>query len=379
MIAVAFLKRAGAEYLQKCLSACLADGARTEIFVGTDFFLTEPDALSTLLDLAERFPHLEVFIAARSAATFHPKLYAAFSSDGVKCLTGSANLTGGGIGRNIEASLLVSSARGSALDEDIRAMFASFRDDTRFRPLDTLSLTRYRLAWKPAEKAREEFEDAISDLDRAGLDLNRLDSLYESYRSDASAQAELKERRGYRSTARDVQKAIAALADADLSSSARAAAFRGHLRDLMSGADGGRHLWPSDAIYRQGSRALKRPGPMIDLFLAAAAASKRPTAEGYGALRDLGLKIPGVGPNMITEILSTFSPGRFAVVNGNTRRALAHLGLTFPGALQLGAVTPARYAEICMMIAAVRDRIDADDFPETDAFLNWVYQKTRTD
>jgi hypothetical protein len=66
------------------------------------------------------------------------------------------------------------------------------------------------------------------------------------------------------------------------------------------------------------------------------------------------------------------------VVNGNTVTALAHLGLTFPGSTTLGLehVKPQRYAQITGLIQAVRDRIGAADFPETDAFLNWVYRQT---
>ena len=44
-IAVAFLKRAGADLIAPLLEKRLAAGADVELFIGTDFFLTEPTAL----------------------------------------------------------------------------------------------------------------------------------------------------------------------------------------------------------------------------------------------------------------------------------------------------------------------------------------------
>lgn len=375
LIAVAFLKVSGAEFLRRELKGRLSAGARVEIFVGSDFFLTDPEALAVLLSLARRNGRIDIFLASRDRNTFHPKIYAGFGSAGVSCLTGSANLTGGGIGQNVEASLLVTAADGSDLARDLRGMFEGFRLDRRHRRLDDLVLAAYRTAWKPAERQRRQFNEAIAELDVVPLDVDRLDELHRLYVSDPGAQADVAGRERNRLIARRVQRAIARLGGSRLGAREKQA-FQDHFRDLMSGADGGRHLWPSDAIYRQGSRALLHPAAMIELFRQAIPASKLSPREGYAHLRELGLAIPGVGPNMITEILSTFAPRRFAVINGNTREALAHLGLAFPGALQLGSLHPARYEEICGLIAAVRHRIGAKDFPEADAFLNWVYWRT---
>jgi hypothetical protein len=224
------------------------------------------------------------------------------------------------------------------------------------------------------ERERKKYERAMKAATSSVFDLELLDSLYRSFQADESARADLAARTVKRKLARKVQLEIAEMATEKAPTAKAIGQFEHHLRDLMSGAGNSRHLWPSDAIYRQGTRALDRPQQMIEIFDAAIAAAKQPVPEGYDVLRSLALHVPGVGANMITEILSAFAPKRYPVVNGNTRAALQHLGLAFPGSLQLENLKPSRYAEISDLIAAVRDRIGAPDFPQTDAFLNWVYQ-----
>lgn len=75
-IAVAFLKTKGLEKIVGRLRLRLEAGAAVEIFIGSDFCLTEPAALQTLLDLAKRHSALELYLAkAQRGSTFHPKLY----------------------------------------------------------------------------------------------------------------------------------------------------------------------------------------------------------------------------------------------------------------------------------------------------------------
>ncbi|MDI1363733.1 MAG: hypothetical protein PSX79_02505 [bacterium] len=149
-----------------------------------------------------------------------------------------------------------------------------------------------------------------------------------------------------------------------------------HLRDLM-GSQGHLHLWHSDAIFRQGSRALDHPAQIVGLFAAAKAAVKRPPEEAYESVRAHALEIPGVGVNMLTEVLSTFQPRRFPVFNGNTAGALEILGLRPASLMSKQAFRGGHYQRVEDALAAVRDHIEADDFLSVDAFLNYVYFQPR--
>jgi HKD family nuclease len=97
-LAVAFLKQKGLGKISRMLEARLKAGANVEVFIGRDFFLTEPTALETLLKISRRCSSLQVFVAKRdTGSTFHPKIYVGLHKEGGRVLVGSANLTGGGL------------------------------------------------------------------------------------------------------------------------------------------------------------------------------------------------------------------------------------------------------------------------------------------
>src|SRR5690606_14146799 len=154
LVAVAFLKRAGALFLGETLGPVLQAGGRAEVFVGTDFFLTEPDALQALLDLAKSNANLDLYLGSRAPGTFHPKTYAGFGAGTLRCLVGSANLTGGALGANVEASILVETESASTFADEVRAFFGGLRSGGRFSPLDALGLAAYRSAWRPVDRER---------------------------------------------------------------------------------------------------------------------------------------------------------------------------------------------------------------------------------
>jgi hypothetical protein len=137
--------------------------------------------------------------------------------------------------------------------------------------------------------------------------------------------------------------------------------------------DNHQHLWHSGDIHRRGQAALKQPKKTIALFALAKSAAKLPVEEGYGLIRKPAGEIKGVGINMVSEILCTFAPTRYAVFNGNTAAALRVIGADLPNAGSL--FSPAAYKRVCSVIDAVRERIGASDLSEADAFLNWIYQE----
>ena len=145
------------------------------------------------------------------------------------------------------------------------------------------------------------------------------------------------------------------------------------------GSAGGKHLWGSGSIPRQGSKALDHPKKMIELFALAQRASRLRPLEGYAAMRKAAAAIPGVGINMATEMLCTFAPTRYAVFNGNTVGALSTLGIEVAPFANFRAIGPDRYERLCETIKALAARVGAADLSEADAFLNWIYWKVKAD
>src|SRR5687767_6811377 len=106
-VAVAFLKHSGLRSIESRLEAFLQRGGTLRLLVGTDFFLTEAQALRDLDRLAKIYPKLEWRLVEQSnTSTFHPKYYRFQDAANAWLMIGSANLTGGGLESNIEVSVV---------------------------------------------------------------------------------------------------------------------------------------------------------------------------------------------------------------------------------------------------------------------------------
>ena len=376
VIAVAFLKKGGAIHLATLLEGRLAAGATVELFIGTDFFLTEPEALERLLTLGTRHASCRTMIADRSPATFHPKIYSARQGDEWRTIVGSANLTQGALRSNEELSLLVHHANGDTLTEQLGTTIERYRNWKRFQPLDDLVLQQYRSVHEIDRSERAKYEKARDKALPDGFDLRVIEDWHARYLADPNTAAAQASRRKSRADALRLQRSLAKLSDGAIDDEARGKLRKG-LGDLM-GSAGGRHLWGSGSIHRQGSKALKHPRKMIRLFALARSASRLPPSDGFKQMREAAAAISGVGMNMATEMLCTFAPGRYAVYNGNTAGALATLGITAAAHADFRAIGPDRYARLCGTIGALGARIGASDMSEADAFLNWIYWKVKT-
>ena len=102
---VAFAKSSGFKFLQKNLERALATGLEARFAIGLSLFLTEPQLLRDLLKLESK-NKFSLYISDTNE-TFHPKIYALSNGKHCSVLIGSANLTGGGLMGNYEASALI--------------------------------------------------------------------------------------------------------------------------------------------------------------------------------------------------------------------------------------------------------------------------------
>lgn len=372
-IAVAFLKLKGLGKITGTLTRRLNAGAEVEIFVGTDFCHTEPKALKELLTLSERHKKLTVWTAKPDPrSTFHPKTYLSVEGNTARVMIGSANMTGGGLGGNEELSLAWETEPDHHLVTELQAVFLRYRTDGRCEELDDIVLEQYRRRFKIAEDARKRVEKEIADSDANVFDLAELLSLHAEFSADANEAAALEKRRRDRRAALTVQRRIAGMAAREKLTKDDRATFSKLFRDLVTSGDGHRHLWHSGDIHRRGQEALSDPKGTIALFSLARDAALLPPVEGYARIRAPAGEIDGVGINMVTEILCTFAPKRYAVFNGNTADALRALGAAPPKSVTL--FSPEAYARVCGVVEAVRRRIGGNDLSDADAFLNWIYQ-----
>ncbi|MFY2826560.1 phospholipase D-like domain-containing protein [Ruegeria sp. MALMAid1280] len=372
-IAVAFLKGKGLKKVIRAFRERLAAGAKLEMFIGRDFWLTEPEALKELLYLSQQYSALKVYLVKNTkGSTFHPKVYVGTGAADARILLGSANLTGGALTKNEEMSLCWKLELNDPLLTQINDVFTSYRSDDISEELDAIVLEQYRSRYKIALDTQRRVEKEIDSANASMFDLTTLSSLFKEFRQDRLEMEALEKRRLDRQRALLVQQEIASMAAQRKLSQFDRKKFRSLFRNLVTSGDGHSHLWHSGDIHRRGQAVLTQPSKAIKLFAMAEKAAKLPVKEGYAKMREPASTTQGVGINMVSEMLCTFAPKQFAVFNGNTAAALRAIGANPPRSISL--FSPDAYGRVCEVIEAVRRRTGGEDLSDVDAFLNWVYQ-----
>lgn len=374
-IAIAFLKRGGANHIAPTLKRCLAAGGSVEIYIGSDFFLTEPKALELLLAIREKHPAFNIQLAKRGTATFHPKVYVTRRGTKYRSLIGSANLTSGALASNEELSISLTHNPGDPIVAQLLSTFERYKKWSRFQQLDALVLEQYASSYEIDYRERRKYEKSRDAALPAAFDLATIDKWLARYRADPKAIVELAARKQKLGAALAAQNAIVALGRAPITAAARQQ-FKDNLGNLI-GSAGGNHLWGSGSIFRQGSQALENADGIIPFFARAKDVSKKPVQDAYVEIRAAAATLGGVGLNFATEALCTFAPFHFAVYNGNTKEALKTLGISATASTEFRAVSPMRYAKLCDTIKALGRRIGAANLSEADYFLNWIYWEVK--
>lgn len=102
--AVAFVKKSGVRHIAEGISEFVNTGAKARIVVGVDHQGTSRDGLELILEILGSKGELWVNHCSEPFVTFHPKIYLFSNSDSALVITGSQNITEGGLYTNDEAS-----------------------------------------------------------------------------------------------------------------------------------------------------------------------------------------------------------------------------------------------------------------------------------
>jgi len=144
LIAVAFLSKPGWRMVNDWLQDSLEQGCHIELFVGTDFYQTDPSALREAESLLRGRTGCALWMCRRSSkSVFHPKLYMFESDREIIAVVGSANLTCGGLRDNREVCCCFSMSPGSATAGQLKTIFASYRLDKDVHQATLLDIARY--------------------------------------------------------------------------------------------------------------------------------------------------------------------------------------------------------------------------------------------
>ena len=348
IICVAFLKNSGLDFILDLLSG------NCTFYVGTNYYLTEPVAIKKLL----RNKH-KVYLTEKKGGTFHPKIYFFRQGSKIFILTGSANLTGGGLNTNLEASVLIETEEGSSIYRQFDSAIKYFLNHSKLVESE-FDLNQYEREFdtyrKKHKKADKEFNDELKQIHK--LDLSQLNQFAEEYIKNK--QYLFAQRVKNYKVAEELMDSIT---KANISSPSQ---FLKYYEEIVS--------------YFHSSGLLRGKTIMAENFEAIISVIKIVQENKSAAPSDVFTKaLPFVnstkrfGVNALTEIMNAYNPDEFSVANGRTIKSLANLGFTkYPEANNFNADT---YKDYNKLITEMAEKCKFKDLGQVDHFLSWYYEK----
>jgi len=352
-LAVAFLRVSGLNRLMPALRQACSQGT-VQILVGTDFGLTEPRALKQLMELAKEVGRKRLSVSlvmprASASAIFHPKYYRVTTGKRQWIVSGSANLTSGGLRDNAELSFAVSLPATTSFYKQCRSYERRLLRTEKHVPLSPASLEAYEER-RPSSRQHHDFSIADREVLYKALErfraqngkkgANKKSKNYKTYRSSII-------RLSKTGSSREFERLYTSLVG-------RGGGFH------SSGLD--RNKGPAIKNYRRTSRHIRF---LIDHLAE--------SPDDLFRLHKKRLKkkpIKGFGTNTVTEILNALAPKRFAVVNRSSIDAMSQLSLDLPAPINF---KPDDYGIFCRLADNLCAECSLKDLSQLDFFFHTAF------
>lgn len=373
VFAVGFLKKSGLQNLKEEFKEFCSDKTKISTFyIGTGLGETDPDALIGLYKILKTNSNHQLVLCSPVAGIFHPKIYVFRKEDRVTIVTGSANLTQHGWAVNDEVSIVTETTTNSTEYLQLKDYFKILNKKYYSDDVEKI-IKRY-------EKEKEEhhnkfghipaFKFRIRKTTITGIDMPRLRRYYELYKNDKKQFIEPADREDqYLNAKKNLEELASNKTLTNLQ-------FNKLLGQLVGHKDHKPKLWHSGSIHRKTYRTLEYPDAFREIVRFAKQNSSRPVSEAYEAVvaklnqMRKAKKIYGIGENIITEILLSFNPDKFANLNDNPITVLELLGKKFPN---ISSFKGENYLEYVELLNRIKNELGMSSFLEIDSFLNYVY------
>ncbi len=370
LICTAFLKSSGLKHIRTSLNRALKRGARITFIAGTDFYLTEPQALWDIFHLlSENKKQNKLYICNQARSTFHPKVYFWRSSGTATVLVGSANLTDGGLRANHELSILSIDSSASTLARQVRGYFSKLLKQTkRIKEAQWLTLSKYEQEYKvyrqrmaTAEAVAKKEVETLSPLDQ-----ELLVKYLTKYRSDKAQTNEWRRKKANYNRARVL---ISNLARRQIRSS------QGFLKlyEPLVGSRNESSLWHSGGLFRHKSMIASNYSKFLVMLRDILRSLNMDTILLIEKAVKKAQPIDGLGLNVITEILNTMKPKKYAVLNKNSISSLKLLGFSASIPRNKLMFSPDKYVQFNETTKEIARDCKFDDLSQVDHFLNFIY------
>jgi hypothetical protein len=282
----------------------------------------------------------------------------------VSIVAGSANLTNGGLRNNIELSIFEHTTITSDFYGQIKTFFESC--ENMAIEANELNISQYQRKYeiyrRKIKKANRDAEVEIRSL--KPLEIKKILARLAEYWQDETEQRDFDHRIEKYKKAR---KVLDSMLETPISSREEFLHFYGQL----VGSKGQKSLWHSGSLFRQKNRVANQ----YKLFIKMLQKVKDNIGQSPHTVFGIGLEyvkqIKGLGVNALTEIMNTYSPEQFAVLNNNPIASLKYFGFAeFPPP---GNFKPENYTEYNELLGEVKSLCQFDDMSRVDHFFNYIY------
>jgi len=369
--AVAFLKVSGLTKLIQTLKKFLKSGKRISIIAGQNFALTQPEALHTLRKLFQIYPTSKIYLAKANSANsvFHPKLYL-FKSKNVCCIiSGSANITEGGLTNNKETSLVADCKETDEIWKAASDCYNSLISSDAADEATLLVIKQYETFYEQQKQYNKKAK-AIPTKTKSQIafDYHNLLKHFQKF-DNVKRQERFKNKlQNYK----EAKKVLDEIAD-----NARLTQKQFEpLLDALVGSKEDYNLWHSGSLFRLRRSVYPYFKEFRDLVRYIRENKSLPASVVFKNAKEKVKLIEGAAVNYITEIMMTYNYNDFANMNRNPITVLKQEGGVNIKA-HSSSFTEFDYDEYCELIKEISSELGLRNMLEADTFFNEIYWKIK--
>jgi len=367
--AVAFLKISGLNHLMKPFKDFLNAGGKLVIIAGQNFALTEPTALHEIRKFINPFPTSQLFLAKANSVdnVFHPKLYLFKSKNSCCVISGSANLTQGGLIENKETSIIADCRVSETFWIDTKRYFDLLLNPENSDEATLLILKQYETFFEQQKQYNKKARPIpVKTKSQLAFDYNNLVKHFRKFNNSARQQNFKGKLNNYKS-AKEILDQIAdnpGLTQKKFEP----------LLDKLVGSKEEQHLWHSGSLFRLRRKVYPYFKEFRDLVRYIRDNKKQPANIVFENAKEKVKGIKGAAANYITEIMMTYNYQDFANMNRNPITVLKEEGGVNLKA-HSSSFTGTDYKEYCELIKEIYSKLDLRNMLEADSFFNEIYWK----
>nr|WP_315245532.1 phospholipase D-like domain-containing protein [uncultured Flavobacterium sp.] len=370
-MATAFLKLSGLNLLLPAITKHVKLNNPIHIIAGQNFALTEPKALRKLFDLSVNYSKTRIYLdkAEGEQTIFHPKLFLFKKASEAIIISGSANITKGGLATNKEASLLIKTNPTTSSWKDTISYFEEMCSIQNAEPLNLMVINRYIDFFN--EQKRIRVNQKASPTKKSSDYSFNYDKLKKRMNDDKVENLEeiFSERK------KDYKNAQILLNEIVDSKGLTQYRFE-EIIDLLVGKKGQSALWKSGSLFRHRKKVYNCKKEFIRLVKFTKDNQNSSSRLVFEGAKELVKDVNGARINYVTEIMMTYQPERFSNLNSNPITVLKEeAGVYFKS--HSASYNGEDYHEYCLIIKEISSELGLNNMLEADSFFNEIYWKLK--